>query len=115
MPAGSTRLKSVPALVICICPFFCLAGRAAETRLNFACAPANDLYVLVKAGGVDAARFEGVHAPIGLDIGAVTPQEIAVSILAELIAVRRGKAQTPALAAASLKWTPKALREPAPR
>ena len=32
-----------------------------------------------------------VHAPIGLDIGAVTPQEIAVSILAELIAVKHGK------------------------
>ena len=31
-----------------------------------------------------------VHAPIGLDIGAVTPAEIAISILAELVAVRRG-------------------------
>ena len=31
-----------------------------------------------------------MHAPIGLDIGAVTPAEIAISILAELIAVRRG-------------------------
>lgn len=64
MPAGSTRLKSVPALVICICPFFCLAGRAAETRLNFACAPANDLYVLVKAGGVDAARFDDAASAV---------------------------------------------------
>src|SRR5256886_4408901 len=36
-------------------------------------------------------RLEPVHAPIGLDIGAVTPQEIAVSILAELIAVKHGK------------------------
>ena len=31
-----------------------------------------------------------VHAPIGLDIGAVTPAEIAISILAELVAIRRG-------------------------
>jgi len=31
-----------------------------------------------------------VHAPIGLDIGAVTPAEIAISIVAELVAIRRG-------------------------
>ena len=73
------------------------------------------VYEALLAEGVEPARFEGVHAPVGLDIGAVTPQEIAVSILAELIAVRRGKAQTPALAAASLKWTPKLVREPASR
>jgi len=30
-----------------------------------------------------------VHAPIGLDIGAITPEEIAVAIVAEMIAVRR--------------------------
>ena len=38
-----------------------------------------------------AETLKRVHAPIGLDIGAVTPQEIAVSILAELIAVKHGK------------------------
>jgi len=39
--------------------------------------------------GIPAAMFERVHAPIGLDIGAVTPEEIAVAITAELIAARR--------------------------
>jgi len=39
--------------------------------------------------GIDAKLFERVHAPVGLDIGAVTPEEIAISITAELIAVRR--------------------------
>jgi len=58
--------------------------------------------------GLAPELFERVHAPVGLDIGAVTPEEIAVSITAELIAIRRhaeralphmtwfkGKAHTP--------------------
>jgi xanthine dehydrogenase accessory factor len=39
--------------------------------------------------GLQPELFDRVHSPIGLDIGAVTPEEIAVSILAELIAMRR--------------------------
>ena len=39
--------------------------------------------------GLAARLFDRVHAPIGLDIGAVTPEEIAISITAELIAERR--------------------------
>jgi xanthine dehydrogenase accessory factor len=43
---------------------------------------------LVKEG-IPEKLFERVHAPVGLDIGAITPEEIAVAITAELIAVRR--------------------------
>lgn len=39
--------------------------------------------------GIPEKLFERVHAPVGLDIGAVTPEEIAVAITAELIASRR--------------------------
>jgi len=40
--------------------------------------------------GVDAARLQRVHGPVGLDIGAVTPEEVALAIMAEIVAVRRG-------------------------
>lgn len=43
------------------------------------------------ARGVDPARFERLHAPIGLDIGAETPEEIAVAIVAELIQARAAR------------------------
>lgn len=39
--------------------------------------------------GLPAGLFDRVHSPVGLDIGAATPEEIAVSITAELIAIRR--------------------------
>ena len=42
-----------------------------------------------RAKGSSPELFDRVHSPVGLDIGAVTPEEIAVSIVAELIAVRR--------------------------
>jgi xanthine dehydrogenase accessory factor len=44
---------------------------------------------------IDPARLRAVHAPIGLDVGAETPEEIAVSIAAELVLVRRGGTGTP--------------------
>jgi xanthine dehydrogenase accessory factor len=40
--------------------------------------------------GVDAQLFERIHTPIGLEIGAKTPEEIALCIMAEIVAVRNG-------------------------
>lgn len=40
--------------------------------------------------GFDGVSVEGINAPIGLDIGAETPEEIAISILAEIIKKRHG-------------------------
>ena len=54
--------------------------------------------------GTPQESLQGVHAPIGLDIGAITPQEIAVSIVAELIAAKHGKIADPRVAAVSLRW-----------
>ena len=42
--------------------------------------------------GVPREAFDRVFAPMGLEIGAVTPEEIAVSVVAEMIAVRRAPA-----------------------
>jgi len=47
------------------------------------------IYKTLLAEGLPPYLFDRVHAPIGLDIGAVTPEEIAVAITAELIAIRR--------------------------
>lgn len=44
----------------------------------------------LRADGYSDEVFKRVYAPIGLDLGGSTPQEIAVAILAEVIAVRRG-------------------------
>jgi xanthine dehydrogenase accessory factor len=49
---------------------------------------------LVEAG-VDVGDLDRIHAPIGLDLGARTPEETAVSICAEIIAGRTGKRATP--------------------
>jgi xanthine dehydrogenase accessory factor len=48
------------------------------------------IYDALLEEGMPPECLQRVHAPIGLEIGAVTPAEIAVSILAELIAVSRG-------------------------
>ena len=62
------------------------------------------IYDALLAEGMPPECLQRVNAPVGLDIGAVSPEEIAVAIMAELIAVRRGKIQDPKLAAVSMRW-----------
>jgi len=52
------------------------------------------IYKELEKEGIAAEKLARVYAPVGIDIGAVTPEEIAVSIVAELIAKRRGS-ETP--------------------
>jgi xanthine dehydrogenase accessory factor len=49
----------------------------------------------LRQAGVAAESLRRVHAPIGLDIGAQTPEEIALAILAEIVLVRRGGSGQP--------------------
>ena len=67
------------------------------------------IYDALVADAMPPDHLRRVHAPIGLDIGAVTPQEIAVSILAELIAVKHGKFSTREAPDLSMKWQPPKL------
>jgi xanthine dehydrogenase accessory factor len=45
----------------------------------------------LRAAGISDADLERICAPIGLDIGAQTPEETAISIAAEIVAVRTGR------------------------
>ncbi|PYV12744.1 MAG: xanthine dehydrogenase [Acidobacteria bacterium] len=57
-----------------------LLGSRRKTRL---------LYETLEAEGTDPVQFKRVFAPVGLEIGAETPEEIAISVAAELVAVRK--------------------------
>ncbi len=75
------------------------------------------IYEALVAESTPAEALGRVHAPIGLDIGAITPQEIAVSIVAELIGIRHGRLSsddasdgTTRGTTRSMRWDPKALK-----
>jgi xanthine dehydrogenase accessory factor len=44
----------------------------------------------LRTSGIEEERLGRVRAPVGLDIGAVTPEEVALAIMSEIVAVRRG-------------------------
>lgn len=47
-----------------------------------------NLICRIKNGGIEQAKLDKIHAPIGLEINSQTPEEIAVSIAAEIIKVK---------------------------
>jgi len=49
----------------------------------------------LREAGMPEEQLSKIHAPIGLDIGAVSPEEVALAILAEIITVRRGGTGAP--------------------
>jgi xanthine dehydrogenase accessory factor len=51
-------------------------------------------FSLLAESGIDESLFSKVHAPIGLDVGAEGPGEIAVAVVAELIATRRKRTRS---------------------
>jgi xanthine dehydrogenase accessory factor len=48
----------------------------------------------LRAEGLDASEIARLHSPLGLDLGAVTPEETAISIMAEVIAFGAGRSGT---------------------
>jgi xanthine dehydrogenase accessory factor len=48
---------------------------------------------LLEGQGISRARLDEIHAPVGLSIGADTPEEIAISVVAELVATRRSRSR----------------------
>jgi xanthine dehydrogenase accessory factor len=58
--------------------------------------------------GLKPELFDRVHSPVGLDIGAITPEEIAVAIVAEIIAIRRHSER----ALPHMSWFQKEKRDP---
>jgi len=62
------------------------------------------IYKELQKEGIAREMLERVHAPVGLDIGAILPEEIAISIVAELIAVKRNsQAELPRMRVAQEK------------
>jgi xanthine dehydrogenase accessory factor len=55
----------------------------------------NIVLARLREAGFDDERLREVRAPVGLDLGAVSPEEVALSILAEIVALRRGGTGAP--------------------
>ena len=68
-------------LVMCDIAYLGMIGSRRRVRAVFD---------MLREEGIPEERLDRTHAPVGLDIGARTPEEIALSIMAEVVKVRRG-------------------------
>ena len=89
-PAIAAALRSGPAYVAA------MGSRRTQTRRR----------AWLLSHGTSEADLAALHAPAGLDIGADTPPEIALSVLAELVATLRGATVRGAAGAGSLRDRP---------
>ena len=67
-----------------------LASRARHIAMIASHRKITELKASFARGGTDTAQLDRIHSPAGIDIGAVPPAEIALSVLAELVCTRRG-------------------------
>jgi xanthine dehydrogenase accessory factor len=80
-------LELIPALLATDAAYIGLIGSRRRWALTVS--------ALKEQRGLTDAQVQRIHAPIGLELQAETPQEIAISIMAEIIMVRRGGSGQP--------------------
>jgi xanthine dehydrogenase accessory factor len=77
---GKRDREALEAALACAAPYVAFIGSRKK---------AADLKAQLAARGIAAERLAGLRSPAGLDIGAVTPEEIALSVLSEIVQERR--------------------------
>lgn len=92
----SVDVEGVPALIDSPAAYLGIIG----SRRRWETAAAE-----LEARGVARSKLERIHSPMGLELNAETPEEIAVSILSEIILLRRGGSGE------SMRHAPRAKRE----
>ena len=77
---GKRDREALAAALACEAPYRAFVGSRKK---------AESLKIAMRAQGLPHGRIDSLRAPAGLDFGAITPEEIALSILAEIVQLRR--------------------------
>ncbi len=87
-PATSSSSRAAIA-TICACSSWAIGTTARYIAMIGSKRKVINVIRELEKEGIPRGEFERIFAPMGLDIGAVSPEEIAISVVAEMIAVRR--------------------------